>query len=85
MSRSKDRRARRQIARAIQYIVIDHPGFGHVGFDREDREAHFFHQKLQDAVLRLKEFPRAMRGFAKTHDARVSDHGFLEPPCSLNP
>ncbi|MBL8177881.1 MAG: hypothetical protein JNK48_24605 [Bryobacterales bacterium] len=63
------------IAGAVQNVVVHAVGFGHVGFDGEDGEAHFGGEELHHAVLELEELAGAVGGLAEGDDAGISDQG----------
>src|SRR5437016_2619694 len=59
------------ITGTVQHIIVDRQGFRPVRLHSENREAFFFDEKLQHAVLQLEEFPSAMRLLSHGDDARI--------------
>src|SRR5262249_34971662 len=66
-----------RIALSVQHKVIQPVGFWHVGLNREDGEAFLGSQKLDHAMLQLKELACTVCSFAERDNARIA-HYFLE-------
>ncbi|MCG3124538.1 MAG: hypothetical protein GIKADHBN_03006 [Phycisphaerales bacterium] len=57
-----------------QHVRVELVRLGHVGLDREDREAELLDEILEDAVLGLEVLARAVRALAERDDPGVPHH-----------
>ena len=60
------------VADAVEDVVVEAVGLGHISFDGEDGESLLRSQVFDDAVLELEEFARAVGSFAEFYDAGVA-------------